>query len=198
MKKRISYALYKDRIISKKEIEIVDFGIESMAGTFLSLFVTLIIGLYFDLAAEGAMFYFFSLPLRKNAGGYHAETKGRCCIFSISVTFLIFSFFSNGNITINYCIIVSVILIGIIFLLAPVENPKKHLDMVEQKVYRKRTRTILAIEGIMLLIGYLNDWEKLIFAICMNFTLCSLNLILGMAKNKIFKKCYVNQKEYIL
>ena len=145
MKNRISHALYKDGIISKKEIEIVDFGIESMVGTFFSLFITLIIGVYFDLTVEGVMFYFFSLPLRKNAGGYHAETKIRCCVFSILVVFLIFLFFSYGNITISYYIIISVILIGIIFLLAPVENPKKHLDILEQKVYMKRTRTILII-----------------------------------------------------
>lgn len=59
MKNRISHALYKDGIISKKEIEIVDFGIESMVGTFFSLFITLIIGVYFDLTVEGVMFYFF-------------------------------------------------------------------------------------------------------------------------------------------
>lgn len=187
MKNRILYTLYKDRIISPKEMEIVDFGIESIISTFVSLFITLIAGVYFNLIVEGIMFYFFSLPLRKNAGGYHAETKMRCCIFSISIVFLIFSLFSYENIAINYCIIISAILIGIIFLLAPVENPKKHLDILEQKVYRKRTRTILTIEGSMLLIGYLNDWNKLILAICMSFTLCSFNLILGVLKNKYLR-----------
>lgn len=82
-------------------------------------------------------------PLRKNAGGYHAETKSRCLLYSSAILFVsVICFVQVEWLDLGY-ILVAGFFFAIIFLLAPVENDNKRLELVEYRVYRKRARIIL-------------------------------------------------------
>ena len=83
-------SLSKEGIIADEEREIVRFGLESLEGNMLGIVLTLTVGICFKRVEEAMLLWLWLFPLRKNAGGYHAETKGKC--FFISAAMLIAAF----------------------------------------------------------------------------------------------------------
>lgn len=147
---RLTDSFSKRGIISDEEREIVRFGLESLGGNLLGIGLTLAVGICFRQVGEALLLWLLLLPLRKNAGGYHAATKTRCLFVSAIMLIITFAFFSAFECTLLFygmCIIVTGI---IIWEFAPVDNPSKKLDAIERKVYRRRTRGILVGEGIIL------------------------------------------------
>ena len=75
---RMVDSLSKEGIIADEEREIVRFGLESLEGNMLGIVLTLTVGICFKRVEEAMLLWLWLFPLRKNAGGYHAETKGKC------------------------------------------------------------------------------------------------------------------------
>ena len=78
-------AFLKNNIICETEKDIYQYGIECiylMIINYLSLFViAIIMGMFKELLLLSCSF----IPLRKNAGGFHAKTKIRCYFFLVCV-----------------------------------------------------------------------------------------------------------------
>lgn len=64
-------------------------------------------------------------------------------------------------------------------MLAPIANPNKMLDDLEHKVYQKKVRYILLVEGGGFLSSILLHLQNLIVIIIMNFGIVSVILIVG-------------------
>jgi accessory gene regulator protein AgrB len=121
-------------------------------------------------------------PLRKNAGGYHAETKSRCLLYSSAILFVsVICFVQVEWLDLGY-ILVAGFFFAIIFLLAPVENDNKRLELVEYRVYRKRARIILLLEGTLFATAVTFKWEELIAVITIVFFIVGMSLIIGKVK----------------
>ena len=75
--KKLAGILLRDRIISSEEVEVVEYGLENLGSSLLGMFITLLIGYCFGFLRGSFWLWLLIFPLRKNAGGYHAETKGR-------------------------------------------------------------------------------------------------------------------------
>ena len=71
--KGLAGILLRDGIISQDEVEIVEYGLENLGSSLLGMSVTLMIGYCFDFLLGSFMLWLLVFPLRKNAGGYHAE-----------------------------------------------------------------------------------------------------------------------------
>ena len=80
--------LLRDKVISLEEVEIVEYGLENLGSSLLRMFITLLIGYCFDFLRGSFLLWLLIFPLRKNAGGYHAETKGKCLLFSSAMLFV--------------------------------------------------------------------------------------------------------------
>ena len=65
--------------------------------------------------------------------------------------------------------------------MAPVGNDNKHLDQAECKVYRKRTRMLLLLEGILFLAAVFG-WKELVVVVTMDFSLWDIS---GGGQDKI-------------
>ena len=74
--------LLRDGGISTEEVEIVEYGLENLGSSLIGMSITLIIGYCFDFLLGSFLLWLLIFPLRKNAGGFHAETKGRYLPFS--------------------------------------------------------------------------------------------------------------------
>ena len=144
--------LLRDNVISSEEVEVVEYGLENFGSSLLGMSITLLIGYCFGFLRGSFLLWLLIFPLRKNAGGYHAETKSRWFFFAI------------------------------IFLLDPVENDNKRLELVEYRVYRKRARIILLLEGTLFATAVTFKWEELIAVITIVFFIVGMSLIIGKVK----------------
>lgn len=68
-------------------------------------------------------------------------------------------------------ILIMAISAAVIFIMAPVENNNKHLDQTEQKVYRKRTGIILALECMLFLFALVLGLKEMVVVIAIDFLL---------------------------
>lgn len=180
--------LLRDGVISLEEVEIVEYGLENLGSSLLGMFITLLIGYCFDFLWGSFLLWLLIFPLRKNAGGYHAETKGRCLLLSAAMLIVsVICFVQIEWLDIGY-ILVAVCCFAIIFFLAPVENANKYLERVEYLVYRRRTRMILLLEGILFAISITFDWKEVVAAITIAFFIVGVSLVIGRIKLRKHKQ----------
>lgn len=176
-----------DGFISPDEVEIIEYGLENLGSSLLGMLVTLLIGFCFNFLFGSFLLWLLIFPLRKNAGGFHAETKGRCLLFSSAMLLVSIIIFVQIRWSEIGCLLVSAFFFVVIFLMAPVENDNKHLDQAEFKVYRKRTRIVLFLEGTLFVTALAFDWEMLVIVITIDFFIVGISLLAGKVKLQMHK-----------
>lgn len=181
--------LLKDGIISVEETEVVEYGLESIGSSLLGLLVTLTIGACFDFAWGSLLLWLLIFPLRKNAGGFHAETKMRCLLFSSAAVIISIVCLEQIKWTEAGYVLIAIICVVVIWIMAPVENGNKRLDNEECRVYRKRTRTILLLETLLFVLSLMFGWEGLMIVITMGFSIVCVVLLTGKVKMLMRKGC---------
>ena len=179
--------LLRDGVISPDEVDIVEYGLENLGSSLLGMLVTLLIGFCFDFLFGSFLLWLLIFPLRKNAGGFHAETKGKCLFFSSAMLLVsIVCFVQVGCSEIGYILITTFFSL-VIFFMAPVENNYKRLDQTEYKVYRKRTRLILVFEGLLFIVALVIKWNKLTAVITIVYFIVGVSLLAGRVKLQMHK-----------
>ena len=92
---------------------------------------------------------------------------------------LVIRFFPLGNLI---CNIISIISSIPIFIFAPVDTPKRRLDDIEKKVFKKRTIIILVSELLVqLALSFILD-ENIIMTFSLAFISVSAVMIIGLIK----------------
>lgn len=142
----ITHWLIKNNAIIEHDKDLYAYGIRQgiiQLFSFISLFIVafLMNGLF-----EIVVFTVAFMPLRINAGGYHARTELGCYAISMITGILVvlaiqlipYTYFSIGIITLISTII--------IYKLAPIEDANKLFDEKEKKVFTTRIRWILVLE----------------------------------------------------
>lgn len=182
IEKTLAEMLLKDEIISSEEVEIVEYGLENFGSSLLGMSVTLIIGCCFGFLRGSFLLWLLVFPLRKNAGGFHAETKGKCLLFSSAVLLASIICFVDARWSITGYILVAAFFFIVIFFMAPVENGNKHLDQTEYLVYRKRARIILVLEGALFVMAARFRWNELVTVVTIDFFIVGVSLAAGRMK----------------
>lgn len=81
----ISHTLWEQGIIQEEDIDKCQYGLDIFISSVLEvasiLIIAAVVGNFFDTLIFFAAF----IPLRVYAGGYHANTKLRCYLVSLSV-----------------------------------------------------------------------------------------------------------------
>jgi len=128
IEKKLAGILLKDGIISSEEVGIVEYGLENLGSSLLGMSITLLIGYCFDFLWGSFLLWILIVPLRKNAGGFHAETKARCLLFSSAM--LLTSIICFGQIKWSEAVYIGAAVCSFlaVFFMAPVGNDNKHLD----------------------------------------------------------------------
>ncbi|SMP66825.1 accessory gene regulator ArgB-like protein [Anoxynatronum buryatiense] len=136
--------MIKSEIIFLDDVEIFNYGIRQICMVGVSTISTLLIGWSMGMLWQAIAFYFFYIPLRSFAGGYHARTPIACYIYSlvlIAVALKSIDFISTTPIAGYLLIGISTV---VIIILAPVGDQNKPLTQQEQKKYKTVTIRILA------------------------------------------------------
>lgn len=174
----------RDNAITSDEKEIVLFGLENLIGNLLGLVITLIVGYCFGDIFAGLGLWLLVFPLRRNAGGYHADTRAKCMVVSTAAEIITFGLLYIPNWSYEVYAVIALLLSGIIFILAPVGNQNKPLDQIEYRVYCRRTRFILVAEGILFVLGFLLLRKLLCILVTMSFFIVGTALVIGKYKLK--------------
>lgn len=174
----------RESIINTEEKEIVEFGLARIKDLIAGLSITFFIGICFGIPLESLIFWVFSMPLRTNAGGYHADSRTGCTFISVLTIIVCFYCISNSIWKEVPSFIACLFFGGLIFKISPVQNKVKELDIAEKRIYKRRSRIIVSAEGLVLLIASILQWYTLVNIITMVFFVTTMSLAAGCIKNR--------------
>lgn len=169
-------------IITEEEKEVFLYGLESLGGNLLSIILTLAVGACFRQIRDAILVWLFLFPLRKNAGGFHAETKIGCLFLSTAMLILSFAIYTVIISKIAFYSISTFAAGMIIWFLVPIENPVKRLENIEHSVYRRRSRFLLVAEEGIFLLAWVFRWKTVMGSIAMVFFTVGISLVMGWLK----------------
>ena len=148
---RILEKLIENNSIDVEDVEVYKFGVEATllkALHYTSYFViALCMNKLLEFAIIFAVFYIF----RRDTGGYHAQTRIGCYLFSCAVIFL--SLFAT-ELTFSWRVasMISILDIIVLLILSPIQNSNRNLDTEEIENFRHRLR-ILSVIFFVIYIG---------------------------------------------
>lgn len=103
------------------------------------------------------LFLVIYIPLRKYAGGFHAENNEKCIIYSslviIYVIVLNKTLYDVTNAYGGIGTICFVLMLAFVWHMAPIETKNKKLDNMERRRYRRKVH-IICIIHILLMVWY--------------------------------------------
>lgn len=139
--KKISLFLCRKSIIKHDDIEIYEYGFETICSTVLGLVITLAIGLIFRMFLLSIAYYIMFVAIRQFTGGYHAKSYFRCNLTFSIVTIFVFSLtkmavYSKMYTVPNHILFLFLSFI-VVFHFAPIENENKPLDQKQKKRNKK-------------------------------------------------------------
>ena len=188
----ITQKLFENHSINKEQYEICKFGIQQGLTILLNIVTIIIVGIIVGVLWQAVLFMVFYFPLRSYAGGYHAKTSVRCYMYSILLIIIVLLAIKLLVFTRLVYIFAFLISFGIIFILAPVEDLNKKLDNIEKSVYKKRTRIVTTIEGMLFVISLFLKLNILINVLTYSFITMALILSFGKYKNTYLTKKITN------
>lgn len=128
----------------------------------------------------------FLLPftiLRQYAGGIHLKKSIICICVSSFLVFICGEYLAIDSMMDITFWVIWLIIIGIIFLLSPVDTGNKRLSEVEKEVYGKRARILLVVEFILGLSFYAIGIVVVAKGIAVAHIILASSLVLGTVKN---------------
>lgn len=152
MTDRILSQLIKLNIIDSEDEEIYRFGLEGILLKLIHYFSYFLIAVLFREWVRFFIFFSAFLFLRKNAGGYHAKTKGGCYVSSC-LTVLCVIIGIKAAAYCQYAVPAAGILVlfadTAVFALAPRGNRNRMLDQEETAAFRRRSYGFLIAENML-------------------------------------------------
>lgn len=176
-------------IITKEDIGIYQYGIQTGFLMLLNLFTALLIGLFTEKLLLVAVFTASFMTLRSYTGGYHSCSRIFCYISSSLVLFVPiysagwFQELQNQShvIATGLLIILMLIASGIILWLSPMDSKNRILDAEEKRYFRKKAKVILGTQLFILAILYALDIFVSAFAIFSSICIIAVFMLIGKA-----------------
>jgi accessory gene regulator B len=151
----LALCLGKKLALDKGQIPIYAYGLELLLSGLIN--ILLIVGLSILFHEIYAWFFFLLafIPLRVTAGGFHAHTHFRCtaiCLFAFAAAIYIAHLMpTTQHVAVN--IILSLINLGTVVWLAPVQSAQKPLNSDTRHKNRKNALILATIVVILSVIG---------------------------------------------
>lgn len=170
---------------SKYDSEVYTYGLFIILSSIYLLFVSLALGLIFHNAIESIIFFIVFTSIRMFAGGYHAKSEFACEMISSILFFCcvlgmyLVKKYPMYLSFVYYCFWISILLV---FIFCPLDSAEKSLSRQEKLKYRKISRVILLLNGIINLICFILKIEMIASPICFAIILQSFLIIMGKIK----------------
>jgi accessory gene regulator B len=180
---RFTEKLVLYQIIKEEDKDLYTYGIWQGVILLLNYITIITISCFFQMLWQGIIFTVAYGFLRSYAGGYHARTQTRCYLFSMFMIIVVHCLikFVNWN---QISLITSITLSSIAILyMAPMAAENKELDEKEYIVYKKRTKIVLFLLIVTILLFKLVKQHEV--CVCITMAICVSSIMLILAKIKI-------------
>lgn len=159
--------------------ELYRYGYQLLALQAGNLAVAIAIGLVFSCLMEIILFLIAYIPLRSYAGGYHADGPVQCGIISAALELAV-AVILQIPITaglLHTLLLVTALCEIIIYVTVPVAAKNKPLTDSQIISFRKKARSILGAEMVILVILYLTRSQRLLTVIGMSHIFVAVLLL---------------------
>lgn len=179
---KITYGLVADNSIASKDLEAYKFGLEVTILKAFHYVSYIAIALCMKKFLEFVIIFAVLYAFRRNTGGYHAQTRIGCYLFSCTVIFL--SLFATG-ISFSWwgAAIISILDIIILLILSPVQNSNRNLDTEDIEYFRHRLRILSVIFFVVYIATIGLKAEYFITLYTIGLTMVTFLTILGKLKS---------------
>lgn len=140
----MAYAI-KLGYIKEEEQEEYIYGLDLIMSLICTDIVMIIIGIIMKMIPQVIVFGFMYKFIRKYVGGYHCESSLTCLMSSSTMCICVLFAIKYLPYNLGVYIVATVLSIGVLFAISPIEAINKPLEEIEVKVFGKRARIILCI-----------------------------------------------------
>lgn len=168
-----------EEVNDEEELEIIRYGLQHLFYNIVGIGTIILFGGAFGMLVEAFIMTLSVFPLRKYAGGFHANSPRSCYMFSCAIVLLGFVIAKKSFLYISALIVLSICSVLIIFFFAPIDCKNRRLDNLEKIEYEIRTKQILCMESrfcrilcIFKLISLELLFLNLHFGICIGAKMC--------------------------
>ena len=176
--------LVKHNVILEKDYEIYKFGIECLSIKFITLLIFMAIAVMLGNVVEMIIIYVTFKVMRECSGGFHANTRCGCIIFTCSnmyIALLISNVYVSKTLWICMLIGIDIVL----FLFSPVDNHNNRLSEVEKMRYRTTMIKRLILFHIGVVFTMYCNIVFMYTSVLLGLFMISYFVILGWVKEKI-------------
>lgn len=146
---KITQALVENGNIGKEDEEVYQYALKSALILGGNILLSLIIGLCMGVPEYCILFLCVLIPLRSDAGGYHASNLFIC--YMLSFASLMLSMLGVKEVNVFWLVVTSVLSLGtvlLVLLFAPLDSANRPLEGCERKSIGKRARIVVCLEWI--------------------------------------------------
>lgn len=133
--------LIKNNSIDVADVEVYKFGVEATILKLLHYTSYLVIALCMDRFLEFVIIFAVFYIFRRNTGGYHAQTRIGCYLFSCAVIFLSL-FATELSFAWWGMTAISILNLIVLLILSPVQHINRKLDIEDIVCFRRRLKIV--------------------------------------------------------
>lgn len=175
-------------ILTEEDEIIFRYGLELLLNALVSVSVLLTISALLGYFNETIIFYLTYLFLKKNTGGYHAESHVGCILQFNLFCFLLFLFYRYGLLPIHETGILSLLIISVFFF-APLEDKNKKITDEQFQKHKKACLAKLAfITALCICLRLFHVTQNSLYDFFyLGLLMVSITVLLGTLKKYITK-----------
>lgn len=169
------------------EKEILRYGLELIFLKASFFFVVFALAFVYEKLLETIVFLVLFIPLRSVGGGYHADSRIKCFLMSISmIIIVVFGMKYCQKFEMQALLIIMDLYFSVfIWIKAPIDSENKRLDIEECINFRRKVRMILLFEWILMILAFVFYWKMILFMVQ---TAIFINGILEMVQDRKNKR----------
>lgn len=178
--------------MSEEYIDIFKYGFQIKCTKSLHLVIMLCISLFYMQLCEGVVFIMLYSQLRKNAGGFHAKSKGKCLIYSVLVMNCAMILVKKSKeADDSMCFLIGVIIILItgvgILILSPVDCYNKPLCADEYSIQKSKVAKSIVFALLFYFVGgiYIKSLRSVVISA---FVIQLIFMIMGCKKSPRYRR----------
>ncbi len=173
--------LKREDVISENDTDLYAYGFFQFIMMCLNVGTTILIGLLLKAFIACILLNISYIPLRVNAGGFHAKTPLRCYLYSTAIIVALLLALKYISISFFASLFMLVLSSVIIWLIAPVATVDEPFDDVENAVYKRRTRRVLLAEIILYILCCITHQNLMCNTIVLAIATETIMLLIGKA-----------------
>ncbi len=182
--------LCEQNILRAEDVELCRYGLTLLCSSVIQLFVILIISIFIRNLFETICFFIAFIPLRLYVGGYHAETRKKCFLTSLTI-YLIFTvilYWSEPSLYLFWSRLLSLISFCVVYIFAPIIHKNRNVKVEEKIYFRKISIVICFLETLFVLIFTAIIPKNIdVMAFSLGQFTVVFSMLVAMLKNKL---CY--------